>query len=274
MVGPALCAKLLKRNGQSVYRSSYQHLTEDEVYNPEEVKKRDDFDRRIEIKLGRPNKFLDFDDEGQAPLFQFYEDDNDGVIDHAKEAEEEPTPISFNNYIGTQVTLPRGDEMVSGTMKTQVKDYEGDRICVANQDPIFDTRAYKVEFISSLRWRMDWLVTQTFIWQPRSSKWSYEMGSSKYIEEAMQNCEKYLAHSMNGRKLTQKALNPFPVVDDPDLDMTDGLNDDEKTYFQSQIGILRWMVEWILSLKYLCCPRMLHYTERATWKQSFICTLT
>ena len=44
-VGPTLCAKLLKGNGQRVYRSSYQHLTEDEVNNPEEVKKRDDFNR-------------------------------------------------------------------------------------------------------------------------------------------------------------------------------------------------------------------------------------
>ena len=43
-VGPTLCVKLLKGNGQSVYRSSYQHLTEDEVNNPEAVKIRDDFD--------------------------------------------------------------------------------------------------------------------------------------------------------------------------------------------------------------------------------------
>ena len=28
------------------------------------------------------------------------------------------------------------------------------------------------------------------------------LSSSKYIQEAMQNCEKYLAHRMNGRKLT------------------------------------------------------------------------
>ena len=44
-VGPALCAKLLKGNGQRVYRLSYRHLTEDEVNNPEEVKKSDDFNR-------------------------------------------------------------------------------------------------------------------------------------------------------------------------------------------------------------------------------------
>ena len=72
---------------------------------------------------------------------------------------------------------------------------------------------------------------------------AWALSSSKYIQEAIQNCEKYLAHSMNGRKLTQKAPNPFPGDYDPDLDMTDMLKDDQATYFQSQIGILRWMVE-------------------------------
>ena len=66
------------------------------------------------MKLGVGTKSLDFDDEGQTPVFQLYEDDDDGVLSHAKEAEEEPTPILFDNYIGAEVTLPRGDEMVSG----------------------------------------------------------------------------------------------------------------------------------------------------------------
>ena len=138
-VGPALCAKLLKGNGQRVYRLSYRHLTEDEVNNPEEVKKRDDFDRQNELKVGPTTKSLDFGDEGQTPVFQLYEDDDDGVIGHA-------TPISFDNYIGAEVTLPRGDEMVSGIVKSRVKDHEGDPIGVANRNPILDTRVYEVEF--------------------------------------------------------------------------------------------------------------------------------
>ena len=48
---------------------------------------------------------------------------------------------------------------------------------------------------------------------------------------------------MNGSKLTQKAPNPFPGDYDTDLDMMDALKDDQATYFQQQIGILRWMVE-------------------------------
>ena len=79
--------------------------------------------------------------------------------------------------------------------------------------------------------------------EPPNGVKAWALSSNKYIQEAMQNCEKYLAHSMNGRKLTQKALNPFPGDYDPDLDMMDMLKDDQATYFQSQIGILQWMVE-------------------------------
>ena len=76
---------------------------------------------------------------------------------------------------------------------------------------------------------------------------AWVLSSSKYIQGALQICEKYLANSMNGRKLTQKAPNPFPGDYDTDLDTTDMLKDDQATYFQSQIGILRWMVElgWV-----------------------------
>ena len=76
--------------------------------NPKEEKKRDDFERRIAIKLGPGTKSLDFDHEGQTPVFQFYEDDDDGVISPSKEAEEDPTPISFDKLIGAEVSLPRG----------------------------------------------------------------------------------------------------------------------------------------------------------------------
>ena len=50
--------------------------------------------------------------------------------------------------------------------------------------------------------------------------------------------QKYLAHSMNRRKLTRKAPNPFPGDYDPDLDTMDMLKDDQATYFQSQIRLL------------------------------------
>ena len=40
-----------------------------------------------------------------------------------------------------------------------------------------------------------------------------------------------------------KGTESFPGDYDPDLGTTDALKDDQATFFQSQIGILRWMVE-------------------------------
>ena len=46
-----------------------------------------------------------------------------------------------------------------------------------------------------------------------------------------------------GRKLQKKAPTPFPRDYRPELDTTPELSSDKANYYQSQIGILRWMVE-------------------------------
>ena len=40
-----------------------------------------------------------------------------------------------------------------------------------------------------------------------------------------------------------RATNPFPTDNDPDLDTTNELDEDQATYYQSQIRILHWIVE-------------------------------
>ena len=42
-VGPALTSKILRNNGQQVYRSTYRLLTPDELVNPDDIKARDEF---------------------------------------------------------------------------------------------------------------------------------------------------------------------------------------------------------------------------------------
>ena len=51
-VGPALTAKILRKNGQQVYRSTYRALTLYELVNPYEIKARDEFETAIKEKLG------------------------------------------------------------------------------------------------------------------------------------------------------------------------------------------------------------------------------
>ena len=55
-------------------------------------------------------------------------------------------PITYDSYIGAEVVLPKGNDMVSGTVKSRVKDLEGQPIGNADKNPILDTRDYNVEF--------------------------------------------------------------------------------------------------------------------------------
>ena len=48
---------------------------------------------------------------------------------------------------------------------------------------------------------------------------------------------------MAEHKHSFRASNPFPTDYDPDLDTTAELDEKEATYYQSQIGILQWIVE-------------------------------
>ena len=75
-----------------------------------------------------------------------YEDDDGDGISHAKECDDEPTTISYYTYIGPEVVLPKGNDMVSRTVMSRVKDYEGQPIGKANKKPILDKRVYNVEF--------------------------------------------------------------------------------------------------------------------------------
>ena len=67
--------------------------------------------------------------------------------------------------------------------------------------------------------------------------------SSKYVQEAVANVEAYLETEYDGLKLTKRAANPFPLDYDPVMDTTETLDDKGRNFYQSQTGVLRWMVE-------------------------------
>lgn len=77
-VGPALTAKILKSNGQTVHRSTYRHLTDDEWKNPDEIKARADFDKAVAEKLGSGVTDSDFMSEPEAitPTYEPYLDES------------------------------------------------------------------------------------------------------------------------------------------------------------------------------------------------------
>ena len=70
---------------------------------------------------------------------------------------------------------------------------------------------------------------------------AWGLSSSQYTQAAVKNVEAYL--NKLGQKLPRKADTPIQTTYRPELDVTTELNATEASYYQSLIGILRWIVE-------------------------------
>ena len=68
--------------------------------------------------------------------------------------------------------------------------------------------------------------------------WSFS--SSQYCKAAVRNVEDYI--KTRGMTLP-RAKTPIQTIYRPELDVTPELNTADATYYQSLIGILRWLVE-------------------------------
>ena len=53
-IGPAMCSKIIKSDGQIINLSSYLVITEEERQDPTQKKLQDEFDSELIKKLGHP----------------------------------------------------------------------------------------------------------------------------------------------------------------------------------------------------------------------------
>ena len=76
---------------------------------------------------------------------------------------------------------------------------------------------------------------------PNERVFAWALSPTKYVTAAIANVEVYLAK--NDQVLPKTARAPFPTGYRPELDLSPELEGELFSYYQSQIGILRWMVE-------------------------------
>jgi hypothetical protein len=69
---------------------------------------------------------------------------------------------------------------------------------------------------------------------------AWMISPTKYIREAINNVARHLEREY-GSKLPKRVSGPLPTNYRPEVDITPELK--ELSYYQSQIGVLRWMVE-------------------------------
>jgi hypothetical protein len=74
---------------------------------------------------------------------------------------------------------------------------------------------------------------------------AWASSSSQYVQSAVKNVEEYVNRDENKTrwKLPRKAETPLSTTYRPELDVSEELNATDSSYYQSLIGILRWIVE-------------------------------
>ena len=75
--------------------------------------------------------------------------------------------------------------------------------------------------------------------------WCYRMSRSKYVQDAVRNCETDMKEQRGGKyTLVKDVANPFAYHYEPDVNVSEPLNHEMALYYQSLIEIMSWMVEF------------------------------
>jgi hypothetical protein len=154
-IGDALCAKILTEKGRQVSRTSVFPLSDEENNSDAIKEKKRIYTEELKKNLGSKYTFIEGtpdDGDEETPTPELYEPLE------AEEAGEAGSPDileaddiqheAFDKYIASRVCVPRGDEMSYGTVKARKRDAEGNLIGRSNDNPLFDSSVYEVEFES------------------------------------------------------------------------------------------------------------------------------
>jgi hypothetical protein len=126
-IGPAMTRKVIKRNGEIVFRSTVRSLTPDEIADP------------------LTEADLSSDPDYETPELDSYEDGTDGKVPFVPDIDCADAD-TYDQYVGAYVELPTGDKMQTGKVISRKRGADGDVKGVANTNPILDSRTYEVEF--------------------------------------------------------------------------------------------------------------------------------
>ena len=72
---------------------------------------------------------------------------------------------------------------------------------------------------------------------------AWALSPSKYVQDAISNVKAYITKHLLGYKMVKKATAPFPRDYHPECDISKELLPEMASFYSSQVGILRWMVE-------------------------------
>ena len=99
-----------------------------------------------------------------------------------------------------------------------------------------------------------------------NSQKCWAFGSTQYIRAAVDNVEEYLG--TKGQKLQTKAKTPLSSEYRPEVDISDEIDEEEASYFQSLIGVFCWILE--LGRVDICCELSMFSSHLALPRQGHL----
>ena len=147
-VGPAMCAKILKKNGKVVPRSTLRTFNRDDIESPVHKEQRRQFVTSVIACLGPAAMTGDFPEDHSTLVYERYADNEyvQEVMADDQPEELAPTPELVDTYFNTELMLPRGSTMSKGRFTGRKRDEDDQVFGRANNNPILDTRTYLVHF--------------------------------------------------------------------------------------------------------------------------------
>ena len=150
-IGPAMTRKVLKANGEVVYRSTVRSLTSAEIADATARTAREKFTDSVNKIFGEGFKYEDFVNNPElesfdTPIYDRYDDDVDGGAPLVADDVDEGDVDTYDQYVGAEVELPIGGRMVNAKVRGRKRMADGSVVGRANLNPILDTRTYEVEF--------------------------------------------------------------------------------------------------------------------------------
>ena len=140
-IGPALIAKIIKQNGQVLYRSMYRALTQDEWRKEECKNKCSSLMDSVHQALGPCTRLSNLVDLGvqETPQYVLYEDKLHNAETFPMLAEEpEITPEWRDQYVNAEKLLQGWDKMARDQVIHWKHNADGNPISRSNKNPILD----------------------------------------------------------------------------------------------------------------------------------------
>jgi hypothetical protein len=149
-IGLAMARKIMKANGQVMYRTSVRSLTPEEIASPVEKQARLYFDIKIEKKFRPSIAEADFKNDPDfadfaTPEFEPYED-NKVPAAQMPDIDDVHDVDTYDQYGGAQVRVPIGNEIRTGKVMWHKRVLDGTVKGCANANAILDTRTYEIVF--------------------------------------------------------------------------------------------------------------------------------